>query len=150
MAVFSQRILGKSSKRESHKPETMLCGSQGKTMTVSSRNTPMEKSRIDFHMERGAQKYLLEVKGCTLERDGIGYFPDAPTERGVRHIHELHELIRQHYLYTGSKLARTMLDDWQRYADEFIQVVPIEYKRVLQEEQMRKLQQKIAEVQRDY
>ena len=47
------------------------------------------KSRIDFYMERGAQKYLLEVKGCTLERDGIGYFPDAPTERGVKHIHEL-------------------------------------------------------------
>ena len=36
------------------------------------------KSRIDFYMERGEQKYLLEVKGCTLERDGIGYFPDAP------------------------------------------------------------------------
>ena len=63
---------------------------------------------------------------------------------------ELHELIRQHYLYTGSKLARTMLDDWQRYVEDFIQVVPIEYKRVLQEEQMRKLQQKIADVQRDY
>ena len=63
---------------------------------------------------------------------------------------ELHELIRQHYLYTGSKLARTMLDDWHRYVDDFIQVVPIEYKRVLQEEQMRKLQQKIADVQRDY
>lgn len=46
-------------------------------------------SRIDFYMERGGQKYLLEVKGCTLERDGIGYFPDAPTERGVKHIHEL-------------------------------------------------------------
>ena len=63
---------------------------------------------------------------------------------------ELHELIRQHYLYTGSKLARAMLDDWPRYAEDFIQVVPIEYKRVLQEEQMRKLQQKIADVQRDY
>ena len=63
---------------------------------------------------------------------------------------ELHELIRQHYLYTGSKLARTMLDDWQRYVEDFIQVVPIEYKRVLHEEQMRKLQQKIADVQRDY
>ncbi len=63
---------------------------------------------------------------------------------------ELHELIRQHYLYTGSPLARTMLDDWNRYADEFIQVTPIEYKRVLAEEQMRKLQQKIADVQRDY
>ncbi len=63
---------------------------------------------------------------------------------------ELHELIRQHYLYTGSPLARTMLDDWNHYADEFIQVTPIEYKRVLAEEQMRKLQQKIADVQRDY
>ena len=63
---------------------------------------------------------------------------------------ELHELIRQHYLYTGSKLARTMLDDWPRYVEQFIQIVPIEYKRVLQEEQMKKLQQKIADVQRDY
>ena len=63
---------------------------------------------------------------------------------------ELHELIRQHYLYTGSKLARTMLDDWNRYVEDFIQVVPIEYKRVLHEEQMNKLKQKIADMQRDY
>ena len=63
---------------------------------------------------------------------------------------ELHELIRQHYLYTGSKLARTMLDDWNRYVEDFIQIVPIEYKRVLQEEQMNKLRQKIADMQRDY
>lgn len=55
------------------------------------------KSRIDFYMERGAQKYLLEVKGCTLERDGIGYFPDAPTERGVKHIHELIRAKREGY-----------------------------------------------------
>lgn len=46
-------------------------------------------SRIDFYMERSNQKYLMEVKGCTLEMDGIGYFPDAPTERGVKHLHEL-------------------------------------------------------------
>ena len=46
-------------------------------------------SRIDFYMEKGKKKYLMEVKGCTLERDGIGYFPDAPTERGVKHINEL-------------------------------------------------------------
>lgn len=63
---------------------------------------------------------------------------------------ELHELVRQHYLYTGSKLARMMLDDWNHYVEEFIQVVPIEYKRVLQEEQVKKLQQKIADMQRDY
>jgi sugar fermentation stimulation protein A len=46
-------------------------------------------SRIDFYMERGKEKYLMEVKGCTLEIDGMGYFPDAPTERGVKHIREL-------------------------------------------------------------
>ena len=46
-------------------------------------------SRIDFYMEKGSEKYLMEVKGCTLEVDGTGYFPDAPTERGVKHIHEL-------------------------------------------------------------
>ncbi len=46
-------------------------------------------SRVDFYMERGGEKYLLEVKGCTLEIDGIGFFPDAPTERGVKHIREL-------------------------------------------------------------
>lgn len=46
-------------------------------------------SRIDFCMERGKEKFLMEVKGCTLEVDGIGYFPDAPTERGVKHVREL-------------------------------------------------------------
>ena len=46
-------------------------------------------SRIDFYMERGRDRYLLEVKGCTLEVEGIGYFPDAPTERGVKHLREL-------------------------------------------------------------
>ena len=49
-------------------------------------------SRIDFYMERRGQKCLLEVKGCTLERDGVGYFPDAPTERGVKHLRELTKL----------------------------------------------------------
>jgi glutamate synthase (NADPH/NADH) large chain len=63
---------------------------------------------------------------------------------------ELLELIRQHYIHTGSALAGRMLDDWQSYVEDFVQVVPIEYKRVLQEEQMAKLSQKIAEVQRDY
>ena len=46
-------------------------------------------SRLDFYMEKAGEKYLLEVKGCTLEIDGVGYFPDAPTERGVKHLREL-------------------------------------------------------------
>ena len=54
-------------------------------------------SRIDFYMERENKKYLMEVKGCTLEVDGIGYFPDAPTERGVKHIHELISAVRNGY-----------------------------------------------------
>ena len=45
--------------------------------------------RIDFYMVKDQQEYLMEVKGCTLEIDGIGYFPDAPTERGVKHLKEL-------------------------------------------------------------
>ena len=54
-------------------------------------------SWIDFYMERGSQKYLMEVKGCTLEIDGVGYFPDAPTERGVKHLRELTKAIREGY-----------------------------------------------------
>ena len=46
-------------------------------------------SRIDFYMERGGERYLTEVKGCTLEIGGVGYFPDAPTERGAKHVREL-------------------------------------------------------------
>lgn len=81
---------------------------------------------------------------CNMEMVELSLLDDSTARK------ELHELVRQHYLYTGSQLARQMLDDWNHYVDEFIQVTPIEYKRVLAEEQMQKLQQKIAEVQRDY
>lgn len=68
-------------------------------------------SRLDFYMERQftvanmeqqsmaeePERYLMEVKGCTLEIDGIGYFPDAPTERGVKHIGELIKAKREGY-----------------------------------------------------
>ena len=52
-------------------------------------------SRIDFCMLRQGQRFLMEVKGCTLEMDGIGYFPDAPTERGVKHLHELRHAAKE-------------------------------------------------------
>lgn len=81
---------------------------------------------------------------CNMEMVELSLIEEAG------HRKELHELIRQHYLYTGSQLARTMLDDWNHYVDQFIQVVPIEYKKVLQEERMQRLQQKIADMQRDY
>ena len=81
---------------------------------------------------------------CNMDMVEINLVEDSVSRK------ELLELIRQHYLHTGSALAGQMLDDWQRYVTEFIQVVPIEYKRVLQEEQMRKLHEKIADIQRDY
>lgn len=81
---------------------------------------------------------------CNMEMVELSLLEDSASRK------ELHELIRKHYLYTGSSLARRMLDDWNRYADDFIQVTPIEYKSVLAEEQMRKLRLKIREVQRDY
>ena len=54
-------------------------------------------SRIDFYLERGEERTLMEVKGCTLEIDGIGYFPDAPTERGVKHLRELAKAVKKGY-----------------------------------------------------
>ena len=57
-------------------------------------------SRIDFYMERDGEKFLTEVKGCTLADDlhpGTGLFPDAPTERGVKHLHELTKAAKEGY-----------------------------------------------------
>ncbi|MDD4116225.1 MAG: glutamate synthase-related protein, partial [Massilibacteroides sp.] len=81
---------------------------------------------------------------CNMEMVELSLIEDSAARK------ELLGLIRKHYHYTGSQLAGKMLDDWDKYMDEFIQIIPIEYKKVLQEEQMKKLQQKIAEVQRDY
>ena len=81
---------------------------------------------------------------CNMDMVEINLVEDSVSRK------ELHELIRQHYLYTGSKLARMMLDDWSRYVEDFIQVIPIEYKRVLQEEQMARLREKITDIQREY
>ncbi len=78
---------------------------------------------------------------CNMDQVEINLVEEASYRK------ELKELIRKHYLYTGSALAGKMLDNWDHYVEDFIQVVPIEYKRVLQEEQMKKLQEKIANMQ---
>ena len=54
-------------------------------------------SRVDFYLECGERKIFIEVKGCTLEIDKVGYFPDAPTERGVKHLHELAGAVKDGY-----------------------------------------------------
>ena len=60
-------------------------------------------SRVDFYLEKTdattgkTEKFLMEVKGCTLEVEGVGYFPDAPTERGVKHLNELAAAVSKGY-----------------------------------------------------
>ncbi|MBP5319247.1 MAG: glutamate synthase large subunit, partial [Paludibacteraceae bacterium] len=81
---------------------------------------------------------------CNMDMVEINLVEDSVSRK------ELLELIRQHYLHTGSALAGRMLDDWQHYVTEFVQVVPIEYKRVLQEEQMARLREKMTDMQREF
>ena len=81
---------------------------------------------------------------CNMDMVEIDLLEDSISRK------ELLELIRQHYLHTGSALAGRMLDDWHRYIEDFVQVIPIEYKRVLEEEKMARLHEKIADIQRDY
>lgn len=64
---------------------------------VIKREVFFGNSRFDFYIESEERKIFLEVKGCTLEREGTALFPDAPTERGVRHINELCECISAGY-----------------------------------------------------
>jgi len=54
-------------------------------------------SRFDFYLEAGNRKIFIEVKGVTLEKDGIALFPDAPTERGIKHLNELTKSIQDSY-----------------------------------------------------
>ena len=81
---------------------------------------------------------------CNMDMVELSLVEDSVSRK------ELLELIRQHYLHTGSALAGRMLDNFSKYVDDFIQVVPIEYKRVLEEEKIARLHEKIADIQRDY
>ena len=62
---------------------------QGQNCSVIRPEYTYGESRLDFYLEKDGRRILREVKGCTLEQNGIGYFPDAPTVRGTRHLAEL-------------------------------------------------------------
>lgn len=59
------------------------------------REVTKDRSRFDFYIEDGKRKIFLEVKGVTLENNGIAAFPDAPTERGVKHLKELTAALKE-------------------------------------------------------
>ncbi len=81
---------------------------------------------------------------CNMEMVELSLIEDLADSR------ELRSYVSAHYMQTGSPLAKTMLDNWSEYVDQFIKVTPFEYKKVLQEEKMQALQQKIDKVQCDY
>ncbi len=66
-------------------------------ITLLKAESTYKKSRFDFYCEHGGKKAFIEVKGVTLENEGVVSFPDAPTERGTKHLNELIECINDGY-----------------------------------------------------
>ncbi len=64
---------------------------------VLRREVKWGNSRLDFYIEDGERRAFLEVKGVTLEDGGVAMFPDAPTERGIKHIRELISAVGEGY-----------------------------------------------------
>lgn len=70
-------------------------GSLFEQISLIKPESKYKNSRFDFYVESGERKIYIEVKGVTLEEDGVVMFPDAPTERGVKHLRELEECINE-------------------------------------------------------
>jgi len=97
----------------------------------------------------GGVAYVLDETGnfdffCNMEMVELSLIEDSMDSK------ELHGLISNHYKYTESILAKKILDNWSVYVDKFKKIVPIEYKKVLQEEKIEAINKKIAQVERDY
>lgn len=97
----------------------------------------------------GGVAYVLDEDNnfdffCNMEMVELSLIEDSADSK------EVHGLISNHYKYTGSQLAKRILDNWRDYVDKFKKIVPIEYKKVLQEEKIEAINKKIAQVERDY
>jgi len=68
-----------------------------KDLTFVKSEVAMGSSRLDFYVETASDKIYIEVKGVTLEENGVALFPDAPTERGIKHLNELVQCVRKGY-----------------------------------------------------
>lgn len=90
---WGQAVLNDSEKEGAQQEDIIL---PGPVSAVHPEYT-YGNSRVDFYFECGREKCLMEVKGVTLERDRIAYFPDAPTQRGVKHIRELEAALEKGY-----------------------------------------------------
>ncbi len=80
---------------------------------------------------------------CNMEMVELSLIEDNTARK------ELYDLVRKHYMYTGSKRAEHLLEDWEQHVGEFIQVMPVEYMKVLHEQQMQRLERRIADAARE-
>ncbi|MDR1810217.1 MAG: glutamate synthase subunit alpha, partial [Prevotella sp.] len=97
----------------------------------------------------GGIAYVYNVEGnfdffCNMEMVELTLMED------VADVRELKQLITNHYEYTKSTLAKHILDNWDAELNKFIKVMPIEYKKVLQDEKLEAIKKKIAQVEFDY
>ena len=97
----------------------------------------------------GGVAYVLDEIGnfdffCNMEMVELSLIEDSMDSK------EVQGLISNHFKYTGSTRAKHILDNWSQYVEKFKKIVPIEYKKVLQEEKMEAINKKIAQVERDY
>ena len=92
---------------DSQAPNKVMLESLSQGLSIPGLMSPLTKiqpestygnSRFDFYVEAGEQEAYLEIKGVTLEDGGVAKFPDAPTERGVKHIRELIEAANAGFL----------------------------------------------------
>ena len=77
--------------------EFLKSGYYLRDVTVVRPEAKYGTSRFDFYVEAGGRRIFIEVKGVTLEQNGVVLFPDAPTERGVKHLDELGHCIHDRY-----------------------------------------------------
>ncbi len=75
--------------------EWLKKGEYFKNVTLIKPESTYGKSRFDFYFEYDGKKAYMEVKGVTLENEGVVSFPDAPTERGVKHLKELCDCLKE-------------------------------------------------------
>ena len=109
-------------------------------LTLIRPECTFRNSRFDFYLETAEKKIFVEVKGVTLENDGVLLFPDAPTERGTKHLRELAEAVKEGYeayvffviqmkdcLYftPNSKTDKTFAETLKRVSDEGVRVCAV-------------------------
>lgn len=82
------------------------------------REQKYKNSRFDIYFERGNKKGFIEVKGVTLEKDGLSMFPDAPTKRGTKHLEELMDAIANGY--EGYLFLLIQMDDIHKFTPNYI------------------------------